>query len=399
MQENITRERKKSVKRGIVLACSGASDLGELTDKLARKLGSNGDYQMKCLAMVSADDKSLLASLQKSKTLVIDGCDLDCGRKIMEEAWLSNYQYVKLSDLGYIKGQTTVSEETINKIYNRIIHGDEDQKITHQHPVSAIQCDQGSCNMFQFMSAHVGLKVLHPGGKKSTYELINRLQLKKHDRVLEIACGKGRTAVHMAKKYGCQVIGVDILENSIDEAVYYAKKHGVDRLVSFRVANAMELPFGNQEFDVTLAQAMLILVDDKVKVTSEATRVLKNGGRSGWLEISWKKQPTQDFIQAANKDICAACISNAETFEGWEELFRLSGYKSVNTLRYNMDYRGMAGMMKDEGLYNGLKIMSRFFFKSHIRKRMNRLNNFFRSYPDYTGYGIYLATKQFKYIV
>ena len=103
--------------------------------------------------------------------------------------------------------------------------------------------------------------------------------------------------------------------------------------------------------------------------------------------------PTPDLMQAANKDICAACISYAETFEGWEELFRLSGYKSVNTLRYNMDYRGMAGMMKDEGLYNGLKIMSRFFFKTYIRKRMNRLNNFFQSYPEYTGYGIYLATK------
>ena len=106
---------------GIVLACSGASDMGELTDKVARKLRDNKAYNMKCLAMVAADNKAIIETLQTMDTLVIDGCPTDCGKKIMEEAWLTNYRYIRLTDFGYEKGKTPVTEELIDKIYKRIL--------------------------------------------------------------------------------------------------------------------------------------------------------------------------------------------------------------------------------------------------------------------------------------
>ncbi len=74
MKKNTNNSSMRLKEKGIVMACSGASDVGELTDKIARKLGNNGAYQMKCLAMLSADKKSLIESLQQTKTLVIDGC-------------------------------------------------------------------------------------------------------------------------------------------------------------------------------------------------------------------------------------------------------------------------------------------------------------------------------------
>ncbi len=311
----------------------------------------------------------------------------------MEEAWLSNYQYVKLTNYGYVKGQTELSQDILDNLYDQVMNLDEENQIIHQNPISDIQCDHDSCDMFEFMSDYVGLKILHPGGKQSTLSLLNQLPLDKSKKILEIACGKGRTAVSIAKKYGCRVIGIDILEDSIKEARKYAKKNKIDHLVSFQVADAHQLPFRNKEFDVTIAQAMLILVEDKLKVINETSRVLKNGGTSGWLELSWKKKPTNEFIEKANEEICAACISNAETFTAWEDLFRVGGYNFIKTTRYNMNYRGMLGMMKDEGLVNGLKVMSRFLLKPHIRKRMQRLDNFFRSYPDYTGYGMYISSK------
>ena len=65
----------------IVLACSGSSDLGELSDRVARKLRDNGVYNMKCLAMVAADNKGLIETIKVTETLVIDGCPIDCGKK------------------------------------------------------------------------------------------------------------------------------------------------------------------------------------------------------------------------------------------------------------------------------------------------------------------------------
>jgi uncharacterized metal-binding protein len=122
------------INKGIVLACSGGSDLGELSDRVARKLRDNKVYTMKCLAMIGAEDKVLIKSLANSNVLVIDGCPVDCGKRIMEEAWLSNYKYIRLTDLGYEKGKTTINEEIVNSIYDKIISEDDTLVIENKNP-------------------------------------------------------------------------------------------------------------------------------------------------------------------------------------------------------------------------------------------------------------------------
>ncbi len=104
----------------VVLACSGACDLGEITDKLARKLRDNNIRNMKCLAMVAANSKSLIDSLKKANIMILDGCSIDCGKKIMEKAEIQNFNYIRLTDYGLVKGKTLVVEETINKIFDDI---------------------------------------------------------------------------------------------------------------------------------------------------------------------------------------------------------------------------------------------------------------------------------------
>ena len=120
---------------------------------------------------------------------------------------------------------------------------------------------------------------------------------------------------------------------------------------------------------------------------------MKPGGNSGWLELSWKIRPSSEFTDAANKEICAACISNVTTFEDWEARFKQAGIKNINTFRFDMPYRGMIGMVTDEGIANGLKVMHKYITKSTIRKRMKKLDGFFRNYPEYVGYGMYLTSK------
>jgi len=104
----------------VVLACSGACDLGEITDKLARKLRDTNIRNMKCLAMVAADSQTLIDSLKLANVLVLDGCAVDCGKKIMDKAAIANYNYVRLTDFGFVKGQTPADELTINKIFDDI---------------------------------------------------------------------------------------------------------------------------------------------------------------------------------------------------------------------------------------------------------------------------------------
>lgn len=103
-----------------VLSCSGASDLGEITDLLARKFKTNNVRNMKCLAMIACDNKPLIENLKSANILVIDGCAVDCAKKIMENANLKDFRHIRLTDYGFKKGQTPANEENVSKVYNDI---------------------------------------------------------------------------------------------------------------------------------------------------------------------------------------------------------------------------------------------------------------------------------------
>jgi uncharacterized metal-binding protein len=101
----------------MVLACSGASDVGHITDLVARKLRDNEVRKMNCLAVVGAGIEKSIEDFKKKNILVIDGCPVDCGKKIMDKNGLQNYQYMRVTDLGFKKGETSVTEDVINRVY------------------------------------------------------------------------------------------------------------------------------------------------------------------------------------------------------------------------------------------------------------------------------------------
>lgn len=100
----------------IVIACSGASDVGQLSDLVARKLRDDKIRKMNCLAAVAADVKTTIDMFKESNLLLIDGCPVDCGKKILDKAGISNYKYMRITDLGYVKGHTPVSKEIVEAI-------------------------------------------------------------------------------------------------------------------------------------------------------------------------------------------------------------------------------------------------------------------------------------------
>jgi uncharacterized metal-binding protein len=104
-----------------LFACSGAADLGEISDLVARKMHRDGDRQMKCLAFIGAGIQDMIDSVKDTNMLVIDGCNLDCGKLTMEKNGLSNFTHLRLTDLGYIKGQTPPSDITIAEITEHAI--------------------------------------------------------------------------------------------------------------------------------------------------------------------------------------------------------------------------------------------------------------------------------------
>lgn len=101
----------------MVLACSGASDVGHLTDLVARKLRDEGVRKMNCLAVVGAGIEKSIEDFKKKNILVIDGCPIDCGKRIMDINGFKNYHYMRVTDLGFVKGKSPVTNENIKIVF------------------------------------------------------------------------------------------------------------------------------------------------------------------------------------------------------------------------------------------------------------------------------------------
>lgn len=252
------------------------------------------------------------------------------------------------------------------------------------------------CDIFDFMAKYVGLSVLHPGGFVSTKRLLDTCKIDKSKRVLDIACGKGTTSILIAKRFGCKIVGIDICPDLIKEAKKLAKRNRVDHLVEFQVADATQLPFNDNEFDVIIAQAMLVLIEKKETVIKESLRVLKPNGLAGWIELTWQKQPTDEFMRQVSEVICAYCMLNVKTAENWDKFFINAGAQQLNTEIYPMYFGGFLGMIKDEGFVNSIRVIKKYLIDKKIRTRMMAMNRFFKQNEDIFGYGIYTVKKQMQ---
>ena len=105
----------------LIFPCSGASDVGGLTDRAARKMTLDLVGKMYCLAGIGGRVEGILANTKAAaRVLVIDGCKEECARKTMELAGFGGFAHLQLErDLGFEKGATRVSAARIRRIAER----------------------------------------------------------------------------------------------------------------------------------------------------------------------------------------------------------------------------------------------------------------------------------------
>lgn len=99
--------------------------------------------------------------------------------------------------------------------------------------------------------------------------------------VLEVACGSGGPACHLAATMACRVTGIDANHHGASEALRAARAAGLDGLATFVVADAnSKLPFARASFDgIVCTDAMNHFVDRR-RVLAEWRRVLRPGGKA-----------------------------------------------------------------------------------------------------------------------
>jgi uncharacterized metal-binding protein len=107
----------EAVRPALVYPCSGAADVGEIADRAARRLDAEDQAWLSCLAGIGGRVSGLMASAAAAPALLaIDGCPQDCAKKTLELAGFSNLRHVRVTDLGFPKGKTPVTEDVIRKV-------------------------------------------------------------------------------------------------------------------------------------------------------------------------------------------------------------------------------------------------------------------------------------------
>ena len=176
-------------------------------------------------------------------------------------------------------------------------------------------------------AAEVGL-TKHIGGVEATAKLIELCHIGEGKYVLDVGCGAGVTPCFIARRYGCRVVGVDILEAMVERSKERAKREGLMDRVEFRIADAQDLPFEDDLFDAVITESVTAFPDDKQKAVNEYVRVTKPGGYVGLNESTWLKvPPPPELIAWASQDL-GANVKPLTSGE-WTGLLEIAGLQGI----------------------------------------------------------------------
>ncbi|MDP4289735.1 MAG: putative zinc-binding protein [Bacteroidota bacterium] len=110
-------------KKLTVVACSGASNTGQYSDLVARKLMQSGQAKLLCLARFSVDDEfAKKAGSEIEKLIVLDGCPINCAELTVKKSGIKGFTHINTTDFGIVKGKTPVTEEKVKEIVEHILH-------------------------------------------------------------------------------------------------------------------------------------------------------------------------------------------------------------------------------------------------------------------------------------
>jgi arsenite methyltransferase len=173
----------------------------------------------------------------------------------------------------------------------------------------------------------------HPGGLELTGHLGTLLDLGPGRYVLDVASGQGASAISLAQRFGCTVLGIEYGSQAIQQATELAAAGGVANLVSFRQGDAEHLPLPGETFDAVICECAFCTFPQKACAASEFCRVLKPGGLVGLSDVTRTGEVPADL-----RGLLAwiACIADAQPVEHYMRYLTTAGL-AVNRVEHCND--------------------------------------------------------------
>ncbi|MEW2635309.1 methyltransferase domain-containing protein [Streptomyces sp. NPDC048389] len=173
----------------------------------------------------------------------------------------------------------------------------------------------------------------HPGGTALTRRLADALALPPGARVLDVASGRGTTALLIADVYGAEVDGVDYSAANTALAQGAAQAAGLTRQVRFTTGDAELLPYPEGVFDAVVCECALCTFPDKAQAATEFARVLTVGGRLGITDVTVAPDRLPPELTGLGARI--ACIADARPLDQYAEILAAAGLRTLRTERHD----------------------------------------------------------------
>jgi phosphoethanolamine N-methyltransferase len=184
-----------------------------------------------------------------------------------------------------------------------------------------------------------GEGMLSPGGEAHLDAIVEGLDLRSK-LTLDIGCALGGFDRLLARKYGANVIGLDVEAKLVEIGRQKTAEAGLSDQVDLRLYEPGPLPFPDAHFDVVFGKDSWIHIEDKRGLFSEIYRVLKPGG---WLAAGdWlrSERPYNDDMYYFFE--MEGLTYHMDTLENYGRILKETGFEEVQLTDIHDEYRAMA---------------------------------------------------------
>ncbi|HEY7294056.1 MAG TPA: methyltransferase domain-containing protein [Dehalococcoidia bacterium] len=190
---------------------------------------------------------------------------------------------------------------------------------------------------FGAIAAAYAVSPVHASGPDLA-QLIEAAALSGSERVLDLGCGAGHTALAAAPR-AAEVVAVDVTPEMLEVAAGLAARRGL-RNIEFRRADVAALPFPDGSFDVVTSRYSAHHYADPQQALREAARVLRPGGRFLLVDTVAPEMPFLDtFFNAVEFLRDPSHVRNCRISE-WGRLFAAAGFACETLLEDTIPLEG-----------------------------------------------------------
>ncbi|NUR31702.1 MAG: methyltransferase domain-containing protein [Catenulispora sp.] len=173
----------------------------------------------------------------------------------------------------------------------------------------------------------------HPGGLTLTRRLATALELRSGQAVLDVASGRGATALTIAHEYEVIVTGVDLSSANVALSNGAAQAGGFADRVRFELGDAENLPCPDRAFDAVVCECALCTFPDKSAAAREFARVLRPGGRVGITDVTADRDRLPPEL--ATLAAWIACVADARPAADYADILTDAGLRVIELERHD----------------------------------------------------------------